>query len=79
MVAGFCAAAVQAEVANVLVSRGTPKKDASEVVFVKLGASMTHPFHAYTRAEELEVLQVRFDAPPAFEGGDTSSRVYQWL
>ncbi len=76
MVAGFCVAAVQVEVANVLVGRGIPKEEAGEVVFVKLGASMTHPLHAYTCAEELDVLQVRFDAPPAFEGGDTSSRVY---
>ncbi len=37
---------------------------------------MTRPLHTYTRAEELEALQVRFDAPPAFKGDDTSSRVY---
>jgi hypothetical protein len=76
MVAGFRVAAVQVKVANVLVGRGIPKEEASEVVFVKLGASMTHPLHAYMHTKELEVLQVRFDAPPAFEGGDTSSRVY---
>jgi hypothetical protein len=76
MVAGFCVAAVQVEVANDLVSRGIPKEEASEVVFVELGALITHPPHAYMCAKELEVLQVRFDAPPAFEGGDTSSRVY---
>ncbi len=76
MVEGFCVAAVQGEVANVLVSRGIPKEEAGEVVFVKLGVSMTRWLHAYTRAKELEVLQVRFDAPPAFEGGDTSLRVY---
>ncbi len=76
MVAGFCVATVQVKVANVLVSRGIPKEEAGEVMFVKLGASMTHPLHAYTRTEELEALQVRFDAPPAFKGGDTSSRVY---
>ncbi len=45
-------------------------------MFVKLEALMTHPLHAYTRAKKLEVLQVRFDAPPAFKGGDTSLRVY---
>jgi hypothetical protein len=76
MVAGFCVAAVQVKVENVLVGRGIPKEEASEVVFVKLGALMTRPLHAYTRAKELEVLQVRFDAPPAFEGGGTSLRVY---
>ncbi len=76
MVAGFCVAAVQVEVANVLVGRGIPKEEAGESLFVKLGALMTHSFHAYTCVKELEVLQVRFDTPPAFEGGDTSSRVY---
>jgi hypothetical protein len=75
MVAGFCVAAVQVMVANVLVGRGIPKEEASEVIFVKFGVLMTRPLHAYTCAKELEVLQVRFDAPPAFEGGDTSSRV----
>jgi hypothetical protein len=74
--AGFCVATVQVKVANVLVGRGIPKEEASEVMFAKLGAFMTHPLHAYTRAKKLEVLQVRFDAPPAFKGGDTSSRVY---
>jgi hypothetical protein len=76
MVAGFCVAAVQVEVANVLVGRGIPKEEAGEVVFVKLGASMTRPLHTYTRTKELEVLQARFDTPPAFKEGDTSSRVY---
>jgi hypothetical protein len=75
MVAGFCVAAVQIEVANVRVCRGIPKEEAGEVVFVKLGASMTHLLHTYMCTKELEVLQVRFDAPPAFEEGDTSSRV----
>ncbi len=76
MVAGFCVAPVQVEVVNVLVGRGIPKEEAGEVVFVKLGTLMTHPLHTYTCAKELEVLQVRFDAPPAFERGDISSRVY---
>jgi hypothetical protein len=75
MVAGFCVVAVQVKVGNVLVGRGIPKEEASEVMFVKLGALMTHPLHAYTRAKELEILQVRFDTPPVFEGGDTSLRV----
>jgi hypothetical protein len=32
MVAGFCVAAVQVEVANVLVGRGIPKEEAGEVL-----------------------------------------------
>jgi hypothetical protein len=76
MVAGFRVAAVQVEVANVLVGRGIPKEEAGEVVFVELGALMTRLLHAYTCTKELEVLQVRFDAQPAFKGGETSSRVY---
>ena len=36
---------------------------------------MIHPLHAYTCTKELEVLQVRFDAPPAFKGGDIGTQV----
>jgi hypothetical protein len=76
MVAGFCVAAVEVEVSNVLVGRGVTKEKASEVVFVELGALIPCPLHTDTCTKELEVSKVRLDAPPAFKGGDTSTRVY---
>jgi hypothetical protein len=76
MVAGFCVATVEVEVSNVLVGRGVTKEKAGEVMFVELGASIPYPLHADTCTKELKVLKVRLDAPPAFEGGDTSTRVY---
>ncbi len=76
MVAGFCVAAVEVEVSNVLVGRGVTKEKAGEVMFVELGALIPCPLQADTRTKELEVLKARLDAPPAFEGGDTSTRVY---
>ncbi len=75
MVAGFCVAAGEVKVANVLVSRGVPKEQSGKVVFVKFGAAISCLLHADTRTEECEVLEVWFDAPPTFERGDTGTGV----
>ncbi len=74
--AGFCVAALEVEVANVLVSRGVPEEQAGEVVFVQFGVLISCLPYADARTKELEVLKVRFDAPPTFEGGDTCSGMY---
>ncbi len=79
MVAGFCVAAVKVKVSNVLVCRGVTKEKAGEAVFVKLVALIPCPLHTDTGPKELEVSKVRLDAPPAFEGGDTSTRVYTMI
>ena len=53
MMACFCGAAVQVEVADVLVCRGIPKEEAREIVLIKLGPSNARPLYTDTRAEEL--------------------------
>jgi hypothetical protein len=75
MVAGFCVAAGEVKVANVLVSRGVPKEQSGKVVFVEFGALISCLLHADTRTKEFEVLEVWFDAPPTFERGDTGTGV----
>ncbi len=76
MVAGFCVAALEVKVANVLVGRGVPEEQAGEVVFVLFGVLIPCLLHTDARTKELEVLKVRFDTPPTFKGGDTCSGMY---
>ncbi len=75
MVAGFCVAAGEVKVANVLVSRGVPEEQSGKVVFVEFGESISCLLHADTGTKEFEVLEVWFDAPPTFKRGDTGTGV----
>ncbi len=51
MVAGFCVAAGEVKIANVLVSRGVPEEQSGKVVFVKFGALISCLLHTDTRTE----------------------------
>jgi hypothetical protein len=53
MMARFCGAAVQVEVADVFVCRGIPEEEAREIVLIKLGPSNARLLYTDTRAEEL--------------------------
>jgi hypothetical protein len=53
MMARFCGAAVQVEVADVLVCRGIPKEEAREIVLIELGPSNAHPLYTDMRTKEL--------------------------
>ncbi len=71
----FSVAAVEVEVANILVRGGVPKEQSGEVVIVEFGSTVPCLLDAYTCAEEFQVLEIRFGTPPSFKWSDSSAGV----
>ncbi len=65
--AAFSVAAVEVEVANILVHGGVPKEQSGEVMFVEFGSTVHCLLDAYTCAEEFQVLEIQFGTCPKLE------------
>jgi hypothetical protein len=75
MVAAFDQARVEIEVKYVLISRCIAKEDSAKVVAVKLAATVTRAFHAYSGPKQFEVGKVWFEAIVSLEWCFPSFRV----
>ena len=65
----------QIEVKYVLISRCIAEEDSVKVVAVKLAATVTRAFHAYSGPKQFEVGKIRFEAIVSLERCFPSFRV----